>query len=360
MGSNENPELEYIVKLQKIIEALEKELSQFKRKERQLAYAMKSLDDNPDGVFWSNTFGRLLYVNEAACNQLGYSKEELLNMTLADIDAKYPKEIWDPDSEFMKAAKCGKTAYLQTLHRHRDGHLIPVEIVNSVLESEGEGMICSIVRDITGRVRAEEEQKELYEMLNREIEEHKRTEEMLRKANFELEKSACTDQLTGVWNRRFFLNTAEVEIKRARRYKHSMSLLLLDIDHFKSVNDRYGHQVGDEVLVDLTTVLKAGIRDTDLLTRWGGEEFIVLALQMGTNGAAQLAERLRVLIGTHNFNIDDMVTVSIGIAEFNYKDNLDAWIKKADDALYMAKKSGRNRVEISKIINSPDIPILNL
>lgn len=476
--------------------------------DKHLIYAKKSLDNNPEAVFWVGQYGKVLYVNKAACQKLGYSKEELLKMTVADFDVQYPKYTWHPNSEFVQMMKSGEITRFQTLHRHRDGHLIPVEIVNSNISHQEDGIGCSFVRDITDRIKLQEQQENFYarlsilnkiaqktneefnaaillretasilinslpidallfylideksrrltlihgiglpdqlvdtvrrtgklfgaadnavlrkrmmdtkfedmrddhlcnqflkngftnaasfpisegeelfggitlisrtdrpineldqglltaicsqlstnikkarlfDSLKKEIQERKHTEQQLKKANAELEKSASTDLLTGTWNRRFFFSAVEAEMKRCRRYENPMSILLFDIDNFKEINDSFGHQTGDRVLVEFAKVLTASIRETDSLTRWGGEEFIVLAPNLNENDAGQLAERLRVLIEAHNFQLPVPVTVSIGIVEFDPDDDLDAWLKKADDALYRAKGAGRNRVELS-------------
>lgn len=221
-----------------------------------------------------------------------------------------------------QAVQSGQMDHFQTVHQHRDGHLIPVDMVNTILETEGQLLTCSIVRDITDRVRAEEQLRETYARL--------------KKANEELARTASTDQLTNAWNRRHFSNMVDMEIERVRRYKQTMSLLLLDIDHFKNINDRFGHQLGDIVLVNFAKLIRTNIRNVDSLTRWGGAA-----------DAMQLAERLRLLVAAYDFPEVGLVTVSIGVAEFKYEDNLDSWIRKADEALYRAKELGRNRVELS-------------
>lgn len=124
-------------------------------KHKQLLYAMKSLENNPDGVFWSDPYGKIVYVNDAACKKLDYSKEELLNMNIIDIDPNFTVDSFGPDSEFHKLASNGDIAYLQTQHRHRDGHLIPVDISMATLDNETKMLGCSFVRDITEQKLAE-------------------------------------------------------------------------------------------------------------------------------------------------------------------------------------------------------------
>lgn len=122
---------------------------------KQLLYAMKSLENNPDGVFWTDLYGKIVYVNDAACKKLYYSKEELLNMNVMDIDPNFNADNFGPDSEFHKLASNGNIAYIQSQHRHRDGHLIPVDISMATLDDETKMLGCSFVRDITEQKLAE-------------------------------------------------------------------------------------------------------------------------------------------------------------------------------------------------------------
>lgn len=168
----------------------------------------------------------------------------------------------------------------------------------------------------------------------------------------ELEKFATTDPLTGAKNRRSFLDLFERELKRSKRYDNPLALLLMDIDHFKQVNDNYGHDIGDKVLKLLVAKSYSVLRDSDIFARWGGEEFIILLPETDLQQASAAAERLRgtlaksELVNNKGANIN--FTVSIGFTMIENKNILiDEIIKKADNALFMAKKQGRNRVTFS-------------
>lgn len=165
----------------------------------------------------------------------------------------------------------------------------------------------------------------------------------------ELKRQAMTDGLTGLMNRRYFVLRAEEELKRAQRYKGFCALLVIDIDHFKTVNDTYGHAVGDEALRQVTKVLHAALRDTDLIGRIGGEEFAVLLLEARAQEGAPIAERLRRAVCTQHFMTDTgqavMLSISIGFTEsLGAEDSLSNLMVRADRALYRAKAEGRNRV----------------
>jgi len=165
---------------------------------------------------------------------------------------------------------------------------------------------------------------------------------------------ATTDGLTGVLNRRYFFERGENELQRAIRYGHTLSMLIFDIDHFKQVNDGFGHQAGDEVLCQLADMTVNTIRSTDLLGRYGGEEFILILPEAGFDSAWRVAERLRQKIEAHNFNFDQKtinITISVGLSSLESPDtDLEDLISRADRSLYAAKDAGRNRVgDISAI-----------
>lgn len=182
------------------------------------------------------------------------------------------------------------------------------------------------------------------EELQRSLEAAQRVNQELAEAMGELEQAAGTDRLTGAWNRRRFEEAAAMEMSLARRRKGPVSLLLLDLDHFKAVNDDFGHACGDEVLVQTAQAIRRHIRASDALVRWGGEEFIVLAPATRLDGALGLAEKVRAEVEAQTFPMPRTLTVSIGVAEFQPGMDLETWVRCADEALYRAKAEGRNRV----------------
>lgn len=167
----------------------------------------------------------------------------------------------------------------------------------------------------------------------------------------ELERLANFDSLTGLYNRRAILGKLPELINLAKRYKEDFSLSMLDIDHFKRVNDRYGHLTGDEVLEKIAALIHRNIRDTDIVGRYGGEEFIILLPQTDLSSAMVVAERIRNII--ENAEMKDStgnvfaITVSQGLSSWEPGKDACSLISCADEALYKAKENGRNRVEIS-------------
>jgi len=166
----------------------------------------------------------------------------------------------------------------------------------------------------------------------------------------EVEHLSLTDPLTGLSNRRGFMDDARRNIDIANRHKRPISVLMLDIDHFKAVNDTYGHATGDKVLAGVALVCHKLLRTTDLLARFGGEEFCLLLPETRAENALLLAERLRIAISAARFEAESQsfsVTVSIGISECrNAANSLDILLVRSDEALYKAKNTGRNRVLI--------------
>jgi len=163
----------------------------------------------------------------------------------------------------------------------------------------------------------------------------------------DLDKKASTDPLTGLANRLKFDELLLREIEQSRRFHTPLALILFDIDHFKRVNDTYGHKVGDEVLIELSRFVANRVRTTDLVARWGGEEFAILAPHAGSRAAARFAEILREGIAQLLFPVVGRLTCSFGVAEFSRGDDAQSLIERTDGALYQAKMNGRNRVEVA-------------
>jgi len=177
----------------------------------------------------------------------------------------------------------------------------------------------------------------------------RRIDEQREQAQAELRRMATTDELTGIANRRTFLQQCKVQIEQFERYQQQVSILLIDLDHFKRVNDKFGHGAGDQVLQAFTQRTQTQLREVDLLGRLGGEEFAVLLPHTDLEAAAVVAERIRATIADSKVETDVgaiAVTISGGIAMFSSQDGTtDRWLARADEALYQAKANGRNRIE---------------
>lgn len=159
-----------------------------------------------------------------------------------------------------------------------------------------------------------------------------------------LEHLCAVDVLTEIWNRAHFDKMIALETGRSKRLKQPVSLIIVDIDYFKRINDSHGHQVGDSLLRELVKVIQTSMRSTDMLFRWGGEEFAVLAIATGHRAAVLLAERICAGVAAHRFAEVGKITVSLGVAEHVGDETSTQWFQRADEALYLAKEGGRNRV----------------
>jgi diguanylate cyclase len=264
--------------------------------------------------------------NPATMNMLGCkNKNELLNTHPSQLS---PQLQPDGRSSIEKANEMISIAFDQGTnrfvwdHMRLNGEVFPVEVLLTAIPFEGRKILHVVWRDITRRKQMEEELKHL----------------------------ATHDPLTGLYNRQEFEQRLSNEIDRASRYKHTLSVFMLDIDHFKSVNDTYGHQTGDTVLRLFAELINNSIRKTDYASRYGGEEFLVLLPETSLVIAIELAERLCNNIYQYSFPLDDNkelnITASIGVASIpEHAQSSKDLIKAADSSMYAAKEAGRNQVK---------------
>jgi len=267
---------------------------------------------------------RLLDVNETQCRELGYSREELLSMKITDIDPALNGDLLKVIEEEIRKAGAAR---FESVHRRKDGSTFPVEVSSKLVELD-KPYALNISRDITKRNFAAEEVLKLQEQLR---------------------EQALHDPLTGLYNRRYLDESMGREMIRAERYGRPIGIVMCDIDHFKVVNDTYGHLVGDEILRIFAELLKKNSRGSDIVCRFGGEEFLLLLPDMPPDIAYQRAEKLRISLAALPIGKEAIrVTASFGVAAFpeNGKTQ-DALIHAADVAMYQAKEAGRNRVVAS-------------
>ncbi len=286
-----------------------------------------------EGVLLVDRDGNLQFMNPEVEHLLEYDEDELRMRPVHEtihIQCEDGTRLGDGNSLLGRAILEGEE------YRNNDdvftcksGRLLPVSVVCRPVVSDGENSGAVIAfGDIT---------------------EQKRYRESLEHINRILERQASTDALTGIYNRMRFSKLLDVELNRSRRYGTPLAVILLDIDKFKSVNDTYGHLAGDNVLKALALLLTGSIRSSDVVARWGGEEFIVMAPGCGLQEGAALAEKLRAAVAEHDFPLPRPVTSSFGVATFVEDDTELTLTNRADQALYVAKESGRNRVEMEAV-----------
>ena len=218
--------------------------------------------------------------------------------------------------------------------RRKDGTSFPVEVSSSIfIDKVGHTKTTVTLRDITERDLMQKELKD---------------------ANEILKKLSNTDPLTHLYNRRFFMESLGRELNRHRRKSGHLTLIIFDVDHFKLINDLYGHPFGDTVLVAIADAAQVNLRSYEFAARYGGEEFVLLLPETDLTGGVVVAERLRGAVHAMTFKPPAgnlAVTISVGVATFPSPsiDSIDSLIAKADEALYRAKGNGRNRVEVMAI-----------
>lgn len=194
----------------------------------------------------------------------------------------------------------------------------------------------------------EQQNKELRQ-INATLEQlvEQRTAE-LKEKNLALERLSVTDKLTGLFNRLKLDQILDQQLTRSQRYHTSFALILLDIDKFKAVNDLFGHQAGDQVLVAIAQILQQTSRASDIVGRWGGEEFLIVAPETEKQGALVLAEKLRQTVAQYDFPVVGHKTASFGVTVYCHGDSVGAMMARVDAALYRAKDNGRDRVEFNQ------------
>ncbi|WP_287958788.1 sensor domain-containing diguanylate cyclase [Filomicrobium sp.] len=244
-------------------------------------------------------------------------------------------------SEGRWASIDGERAYVKRRFIHAsDWSLVIIRPVQEVFASRMLGIVITLFMMIATLIYALGRGWSIQDS----IQMMKRLE--LQKLASELKLSAITDPLTGLNNRRRFNEVLSLEMMRSQRYGTPLSLVLYDIDHFKNINDSHGHLVGDKVLIQLSDLIADRIRGTDILARWGGEEFAILLPGADESMAQNLTESLRDLISDVTFDDVGKLTCSFGIAQYRGEANMEDFMGRADAALYRAKFNGRNRIEI--------------
>jgi len=275
--------------------------------------------------------GVITYVSEAFCNETGYTKDELIGKKHNIIRNKItPTSVY---KDLWLSISSGHTWSGELLNIKKDGSEYWVDsIISPVFDRNNKIIAYKAIRnDIT----LEKVLKEFNEKLKKEVELQTK----------ELQTLAQTDQLTKLYNR----VKLDKELKYAQdcflRYEKRYSIILIDIDLFKNVNDTFGHIVGDTILKEVALIIQNSVRATDIVGRWGGEEFLIISPNTNIDGVKKIADKIRLNIQDTEFEDINKITVSAGVAEIDTSLNQLTIIDKADKALYRAKEKGRNRVE---------------
>jgi len=285
------------------------------------------IDSAYDGVVSVDQKQKITLFNNAAEDIFGYNKDEILGKSLTRLIPERFRHNHDQHLDFFAKSPIHSRQMLERdviLGMRKDGSEFPVEVAISKIFVNGLLEFTAVIRDITERSRLLDELKE----------------------------RATTDYLTGLKNRLYFTERSTELISLSKRHQRTFSLVMIDIDDFKQINDRYGHAKGDEVLKAFADSFSKILRESDIGARIGGEEFVLLLAETEITGALVIAERLRKTIEQGNLSYQWVLeaipfTVSIGVTEFQMDDddNIDKLLKRADEALYRAKYNGKNQVD---------------
>ncbi|MEK3703972.1 sensor domain-containing diguanylate cyclase [Paenibacillus sp. FSL R7-0198] len=314
------------------------------------------LDLAPCGYFSISDSGVVQSINQTLLTMLGYERHELIGQHI-ESTMSVSNKVFFHTYFYPYIQLYGHVDEMYFTFRTRDQQAVPV-LLNGVRQTRnGESVVDCVVVVMRKRIEHEKDilhtktkLQELYQATqeaNKELErlheEYKIKEQALIKVNDQLETLASTDLLTGLKNRRFFQEKMVESLILFREKQRNFSLLVVDIDHFKSINDTYGHPIGDLVLGNLAGLLQSLSRSTDVVARYGGEEFVIILPNCEEEQAIGIAERYRSQVALADWG-EYNITVSIGAATVIEEDTEKSLFQRADNALYASKTGGRNRV----------------
>ena len=294
------------------------------------------LDAAPDAIFVADAEGRIEFASRRGIAMLGRAEPaELIGRSIRDFVDHEDVHLM---LEMLRDARHGPTE--MRIHPQGGTALWTEANAERIAAEDGRASIVLVLRDVSRRKRAEEE------LLAAKAEAEEAAQRLVRSLRA-LEREAATDGLTGLWNRRQLEQVMAVELARCRRYTQVASLVLLDVDHFKELNDRFGHDAGDRALSAIGKAIARTARSTDTPCRWGGEEFAVLAPGVSAIAAVRLADRIREEVARTDCGVPAKVTLSAGVAQLDPTESMEQLLKRVDLALYQAKRAGRNRVDLA-------------
>jgi diguanylate cyclase (GGDEF)-like protein/PAS domain S-box-containing protein len=305
-----------------------RDITQRRQAEDKLRQLSRAVEYSPASIVITDTDGKIEYVNPKFTEVTGFSLDDVIGKKPPDT---FGSNELQPEvgTGHWQTIRAGKEWRGEMLNRRKNG------------ETYWEAVSISPITDANGTITH-------FVAVSEDITSRKETEEKIMRLNAGLELLAMTDHLTSLYNRRYFMQRGTEEFKRARRTNQSLSILMLDIDQFKKVNDTYGHEAGDVTLQQVAAALKSSLREIDILGRMGGEEFAVLLPNTQSKDAGLLAERIRQSVGDAPFEIPGKlltITISIGAAVItNEMSGIDDMLRNADTAMYNAKRRGGNRV----------------
>ncbi len=292
------------------------DISDIIEKENKVKLLAQALEQSDSMVFITDNNGIIKYVNDSLVQHTGYDKEELIG-SKANIfkSGQHTKEFY---KELWHTILAGKNYNNIIINKKKNGEIYYVDTSITPIDDEytKEKNFVVSSKDVTIRMRLEQK----------------------------LENLATTDSLTQVYNRYKINGEIDLHIARAKRSNTPFSLLMFDIDHFKNINDTYGHYVGDVVLKDLTRVIQKNIRELDCFGRWGGEEFMLILENTNKEEAMKVAQKIRSVVEKTPMARHYHITISVGVSQYKISEQKSMLLERVDQALYKAKEGGRNKV----------------
>ena len=286
---------------------------------KQLSVLAQAVEQTDDLIRIVERDGKISYLNDSFMAHTGYTRGELIGQNSKILKSgEHTKAFY---ADLWSTLLSGNIFRCRFINRKKDRQLYYEEATITPIKDDKQVIQSFVVtgKDVTDKIKLEEE----------------------------LRARAMTDELTGLYNRHKGNDVLAKEIERGNRYGGDFSVIFLDIDHFKKINDTYGHDIGDSILQELSNLVQLHTRKTDAIIRWGGEEFIILAPNINQEQALLFAQKLRKTIELYTFEVVDHITVSMGVSSFKKGDTKESLIKRSDEALYDAKAGGRNCVAVS-------------
>jgi diguanylate cyclase (GGDEF)-like protein/PAS domain S-box-containing protein len=320
---------------------LRHEIEARKQVEVELRCFKAIVDFSDDAIISKDLMGIITSWNDGAEKIFGYSADETIGKPMQILIP--PERAYEEADILSHIIRGERVKHFETVRRHKDGHLIHISAsISPLFDQAGKAVGASkIARDITERKNFEAIQRKSTQMLESQL-------EKISELQARLQEQVIRDPLTGIFNRRYLDETMPRELSRAKREGYSLSLVMLDLDHFKRVNDTYGHAAGDEVLKTIAKILGEKGRDTDISCRYGGEEFVVALPRMSPAQAIPRVEEWRAALSETRIRHGELeiaITLSAGVAGYpDHGADLDTLMSRADEALYRSKDQGRNRV----------------
>jgi diguanylate cyclase (GGDEF)-like protein/PAS domain S-box-containing protein len=289
------------------------------------------LDNLYDGIFFVDKDGCITYWNNGATNLTGYNSAEVQGRNYCDIIHPLDKQgnqLCESNNHAIRRVFDIETmTEIEAYISHKEGHLLPISIRIAPVREVDQQYVVAI-----------------------EIHSSNSPRYAMRQRLEELQEQAMHDQLTGIANRRFVEISLAARLDELKRYGFGFSVLFIDVDHFKQINDTHGHNIGDRILKMVATTLANSLRSFDIIGRWGGEEFVVLLINTKTEDLFMLTERLRRLVENSALTLDNAealkVTVSIGVTEAQKGDTVESIVERADKLMFESKRRGRNQVSV--------------